>query len=858
MPRSARRFSKRGIGGCQHSAAPNPLVSKSEFPSGQEAAMLIGNGGCMQINTLRLSAAGLMAIVVGLAQAQAPTMPAFDPAKMRAELEAFNKKPDTPGTGKYPALKEMTESLPNHVIYRPANLNLLGKDKLGVVVWGNGGCAADGAGARFHLAEIASHGYLAIASGTIQSGPGAPPRPDGATLPATQSALLTEAIDWALAENQRRDSPYYGRINPRWIAVSGWSCGGLQALEVAADPRVRTAVIHSSGIFTDNTPIPGITITKAALQKLHAPIIYILGGPGDIAYPNGMDDFKRIDSVPVFVANLDVGHGGTFLEANGGREASVAVSWLDWQLKGDNVAARRFVGTDCGLCKDPTWKVDSKHLSKVVAAPVSVHIRAGELTGDSLPGGGGVFKGIPYAAPPTGTGRWTSPQSVAPWRGARAATAFGAACEQPAQGWNDSVLASMDEDCLYLNVWTPSLHPKERLPVMVWIHGGAFVGGAGTDPIFAGDAIVRHGVILVTLNYRLGIFGFYAHPQLTRDSLHHSSGNFGLEDQLAALQWVHDNIAEFGGDAGRVTVFGQSAGGMSIVSLMASRLEANTFQRAIVESGVMLGGPPQQRLKDAEAVGTEFAGDSSLQALRAVSATDLLKRFGSFMATHRDTRLGPTIDGYVLTEDPGEIFRRHLERKVALIIGNNAREGFGRLSEDALPDAIRQFYGANASAALPLYATPNPLLGPPAAQWLTDSSFRCSAVATAARHDADGSPVYSYQFEQSLPGREVDGAAHSYELPYVFGNLLASGPLAGPFSEPDRRLSSVMLSFWTNFAKNGDPNGTGLPSWPRYGGSAGHYMRFASVLPENAQAADGLRRPQCDLFAAKLASTRSP
>jgi hypothetical protein len=327
--------------------------------------------------TLRLSVAGVLTL--SLAHAQAPTAPAFDPAKMRAELAAFNQKPDTVGTGKYPALKEMVDSLPNHVIYRPRDLTKLGKEKLGVLAWGNGGCAADGAGGRFHLAEIASHGYLAIASGIVQSGPGAPPRPaddsragapelgpNGMPLhippPATKSDLLAEAIDWALAENQRKGSPYYGRINPQWIAVSGWSCGGLQALEVAADPRVRTVVIHSSGIFADSNPIPGVTITKAALQKLHTPIIYILGGPSDIAYTNGMDDFKLINTVPVFVANLDVGHGGTFMDPNGGREASVAVSWLDWQLKGDARAAKRFVGADCGLCKDPDWRVDSKKL----------------------------------------------------------------------------------------------------------------------------------------------------------------------------------------------------------------------------------------------------------------------------------------------------------------------------------------------------------------------------------------------------------------------------------------------------------------------------------------------------------------
>jgi len=327
--------------------------------------------------TQRSTAILLICLYVGMVHGQPPGAPAFDPVKLQAELDAFNRKPDTAGTGQYPALKEMVDALPNHVIYRPADLSKLGKDKLGVLAWGNGGCAADGAGGRFHLAEIASHGYLAIASGTVQSGPGATPPPASAPMappergssgmplhlppPATKAELLTQAIDWALAENRRPGSPYYGRVNPQWIAVSGWSCGGLQALEVAADPRVRTVIIHSSGIFSGPNPMPGIIITKAALEKLHTPIIYILGGPSDIAYANGMDDFSRI-KVPAFLANLDVGHGGTFLEANGGREASAAVSWLDWQLKGDAVAAKRFVGADCGLCKDPNWKVEAKNL----------------------------------------------------------------------------------------------------------------------------------------------------------------------------------------------------------------------------------------------------------------------------------------------------------------------------------------------------------------------------------------------------------------------------------------------------------------------------------------------------------------
>ena len=310
----------------------------------------------------------------GWVAAQAPVLPPgappFDRAAMEAEMAAYNKMPDTAGTGKYPALKEVVASLPDHVIYRPADLSRLGTTKLGVVAWGNGGCSNDGASGRLHLAEIASHGYLAIASGKILSGPGAPagatvpPAPPAGGIPPPQTVAksLSEAIDWALAENARQGSPYFGRIDPQLIAVSGWSCGGIQALGIAAEPRVRAVIIHNSGIFNAGTiRIPGMDMDKSQLQKLHTPVIYILGGPTDIAYLNGMDDFKQITHVPAMVANMDVGHGGTFLKPNGGAAASVAVSWLDWQLRGDEIAAMRFVGEDCGLCKDPQWKVDRKN-----------------------------------------------------------------------------------------------------------------------------------------------------------------------------------------------------------------------------------------------------------------------------------------------------------------------------------------------------------------------------------------------------------------------------------------------------------------------------------------------------------------
>jgi hypothetical protein len=308
---------------------------------------------------------------VTVATAQQPAPPPVDAAAAERQA-AINRRPDMPGTGLYPAMKEEVPSLPRHVVYRPKDLASLGRTKLGVVAWGNGGCSEDGASSRFHLLEIASHGYLVIASGRILSGPGAPPREPRPAAPAgqiapprTQVSDLTDAVNWALAENQRAGSPYFGRIDPAQIAYSGWSCGGLQALQVAKDPRVKTLVIHNSGVLNDgpNTTIPGMNVGKDVLTTLHTPVIYIQGGPADIAYANGMDDFNRISHVPAAIANLPVGHGGTFNEPNGGAAASVAVSWLNWQLRGDAQSAKRFVGEDCGLCKDTQWSLQRKQFA---------------------------------------------------------------------------------------------------------------------------------------------------------------------------------------------------------------------------------------------------------------------------------------------------------------------------------------------------------------------------------------------------------------------------------------------------------------------------------------------------------------
>ena len=275
--------------------------------------------------------------------------------------------PDTPGTGAYPAIKEVDLGLPGHVVYRPADFDGLGETRLGVYAFGNGGCSDDGASARLHLLEVASHGYVAIAPGAIYNGPGksarassAPP-PGPSDPPATRAKQLREAIDWVLAENERPGSRYYGRIDPASIAVSGFSCGGVQALTLASAPDVATAVIMNSGLFVEGpTEMAGMSLSKELLADLHFPTLYILGGPTDIAYPNGMDDFAKIDHVPVAVANIDRGHGGTYWDPDGGAAARVVVDWLEWQLRASDKAGQTFLGPNCGLCADPNWELETK------------------------------------------------------------------------------------------------------------------------------------------------------------------------------------------------------------------------------------------------------------------------------------------------------------------------------------------------------------------------------------------------------------------------------------------------------------------------------------------------------------------
>ena len=313
----------------------------------------------------------LAGALAGAAVLAAPVAQGQEDTDMAEVFAAQNRIPDTPGSGPYPATMEVDPALPDHVVYRPANLWEIGDDGLGLFIWGNGACADDGASARLHLSEIASHGYLAVAPGKWRNGPNAkePPAPprepaaDGSFPPApTSAADLARALDWALAENSRAGSPYAGKIDPEAVAVGGFSCGGVQALELAGDPRIDTLVIQNSGILPDGAPrIGGMDLAKSALEDIHTPVIYVQGGPSDIAYENGMDDFRRIDGVPAAMVNLPVGHGGTYFEPNGGKAARIVVDWLQWQLRGDAGAEASFRGEDCGFCGDPEITMELKN-----------------------------------------------------------------------------------------------------------------------------------------------------------------------------------------------------------------------------------------------------------------------------------------------------------------------------------------------------------------------------------------------------------------------------------------------------------------------------------------------------------------
>ncbi len=479
------------------------------------------------------------------------------------------------------------------------------------------------------------------------------------------------------------------------------------------------------------------------------------------------------------------------------------------------------------------------------AASDVVRVDGGQIAGASADGVR-VFKGIPFAAPPVGELRWRAPQPVTPWSGVRAATAFGSQCMQtpyPAGSPYASAPEPTNEDCLYLNVWTTASEGDKR-PVMVWIHGGAWTRGSGATPTYDGAALARRGVVVVTTNYRLGVFGFLAHPALTAESAEHASGNYAILDHVAALKWVQRNIAAFGGDPARVTVFGESAGSWSVNVVQATPLAKGLFHRAIGESGGQFARVA--RLADAEKAGVALAtalGAESLSALRAIPA-DRLQSIQTF-------RTSVTVDGYVLPQEVRAIFAQHQQSNVPVLVGSNANEWttlsnpaqFPKTMDDYRKYVATQFGDAakDIDAVYPVKSDadiPGAMLG-----LGRDRTFTLEMRTWARMVAAGGTHAFLYQFSHVPPSPRAAewGAYHASEIAYVFGNL--RNP-AFHYTDIDRRLSDQMSSYWVNFATTGDPNGAALPRWTPYDAANEPYLD----LGDTVQAKSHLLKPQLDFL----------
>ena len=461
-----------------------------------------------------------------------------------------------------------------------------------------------------------------------------------------------------------------------------------------------------------------------------------------------------------------------------------------------------------------------------------------------------VFKGIPFAAPPVGDLRWKAPQPADKWEGVRKATEYG---PNPMQ---ENIYGDMNfgtkvnsEDCLYLNVWTPAKTMDEKLPVLIYFNGGGLIAGSGSEPRYVGEAMARKGIISVTANYREGIFGFFAHPQLSRETAYKGSGDYGFMDQVAAIQWVKDNIAAFGGDPSRITIVGESAGSMSVSVLMASPLCQGLFAQAMGSSGSVLGFQKVTTLKEAEQKGVELAGQmgcKNIKQLRALSAEELMKRAA--------VKSVPTynIDGHFLTEQPVETFEKGRQAKVPLLIGGNNQEmspwallAGKQPTVENLKAGARQRFGDSTDEAFRLYGinTDQDVLEQPGLNLASDLFLDYATWKWGNMHKlTGGQPVYRYRYCHPRPAMAVKGkvaglaggvqdakdgqtavpqdkgAVHSADIEYAMGTLPTNRVY--DWQPEDYMISAVFSQYYVNFVKTGNPNGLGLTEWPCTNGKA--------------------------------------
>jgi para-nitrobenzyl esterase len=470
--------------------------------------------------------------------------------------------------------------------------------------------------------------------------------------------------------------------------------------------------------------------------------------------------------------------------------------------------------------------------------PAPVKVEQGKLQG-RLVDGLAVYKGIPFAAPPVGELRWRAPQPAPSWPGVKQAMEFAPA---PFQGGNPP--SGKSEDCLYLNVWTPAKSSGDRAPVLVWIYGGGFSFGSTSEPVYNGENLAKKGVMVVSIAYRVGSLGFLAHPELSAESKKGASGNYGLLDMIAGLEWIKKNIAAFGGDPANVTIFGESAGGIAVSMLCASPLARGLFHKAISQSGGSFGPPrnttyPGENMKllsVAEQDGKEYlkkAGVSSIERLRKLPVDSLPSGWGTGSSW-------PIIDGHVIPDDQYKLYESGKYNDVPVLIGYNSDEGLSFMSmlrtkgTKEFIESVHTRYGKFADALLKAYPAGDSTLPKTARDLVRDAAFGWHTWSWARLQSKTGkSKVYYYYFDQhpdypENSPRSGQGSPHAQEIVYVFQNL---DPAKPDVSESDKKISQAMSTYWTNFSKYGNPNGEGLPKWPAFSESENNSVMYFQQNP---------------------------
>jgi para-nitrobenzyl esterase len=443
-----------------------------------------------------------------------------------------------------------------------------------------------------------------------------------------------------------------------------------------------------------------------------------------------------------------------------------------------------------------------------------------------------IFKGIPFAAPPLGDLRWKAPQPVKNWKDVKQCTAFSASPIQnkphPFYCWSEEFIAQpepLSEDCLYLNVWTTAMSKSEKQPVFLWIYGGGLSSGSANCAIYDGEEMAKKGVVFVSINYRVGVFGFMAHPELSKESGYHASGNYGFLDQIAALKWVQKNIAAFGGDPDNVTIAGQSAGSFSVTALIASPLAKGLFHKAIAQSGGLLSNMLSQDLPKAEEKGLAF-----MKQANSVSITDLRKKSAKELQELSNNRelggFGTTMDGYVLPTNLIEHFKKGLHNQTPVltgwVTGDGSFLGGSEMTVEEYKKEAQTKYGAKADAYLNIFPASTSDEVKAAKQKLTLLNF--AGVPSHLLAGFNSKPTYLYQFGHvptDKPGFPNYGAFHTSEVPYVLHTLHTWNR---PWQQVDKDLENIVSSYWVNFAKTGNPNGSNLPEWKSYDRQTGNVM----------------------------------